>query len=105
MKKHIPIITILAVAAFLIGCTTLHQKDPIETVATEYVKANSVEGLRFKLVQVKKTDSWVVYNVIPLNIETDVAQLYIQNIHGEWKGVAFGTAFPELEEQHPELFQ
>lgn len=111
MKKHLPLIITLLISVFIVSCAVLIPKNQnpteqqeIETIARDFVKANSVSGIEFTLVQKKVTESWVVYEVIPENVETDNALLFLQKLNGTWKGVALGTAFPELEESNPELF-
>jgi len=73
--------------------------------AREFVKANSAKGMVFDLILTKKIDNWVKFEVIPENIETDSAQLFMEKTNGVWEGKAFGTSFEGLSETHPELFK
>lgn len=86
MKKLFLLLPVL-----LIACSSVASKDPVEIIATEYVKTHSVAGLQFKLVSIRNTEAWRIYKVIPLNIETDTAQLYLKKVNNKWTAVRFGT--------------
>lgn len=87
------------------GLYSASERATIISKAKEFVIAHSAEGMEFDLVFRKHIGNWVVFSVVPKNIETDGAQLYMEKEDSEWKVRAFGTAFPELRKQHPELFE
>ena len=79
-------------------------KDLFET-ARKRVVEGSVKGMQFDLVFNWKKGNWVHFDVIPENIETDIAQLFLEKVDNHWQVYGPGTAFPDLYEQHPELFK
>lgn len=85
----------------------LGEKDSREliSIAKRFVQNASEPGLEFDLIPVKNIGDWVIFEVLPKNAEVDPAKLFMQKTNGKWEGKAFGTAFPELEEMHPELFK
>jgi len=70
--------------------------------ANEYVKENSVEGMKFVLVVSRTSNNWIVFNVYPLSSEIDTAQLFVEYVNNEPVFHGLGTSFPGLEESHPE---
>lgn len=80
----------------------LEWKDLFET-ARKRVVEGSVKGMQFDLVFNWKRENWVHFNVIPENVETDIAQLFLEKVDNRWKAYGPGTAFPDLYEQHPKL--
>ncbi len=79
-------------------------KDLFDAARKAVVKG-SIGGIQFDLVFNWKKGNWVHFNVIPESVETDIAQLYLEKVGGSWKTYGPGTAFPDLYDQHPELFK
>ena len=80
------------------------RKDLFET-ARKRVVEGSIEGMQFDLVFDWKKGNWIHFTVIPENVNTDIAQLYLEKVGNHWQAYGPGTAFPDLYEQHPELFK
>lgn len=72
--------------------------------ARNFVKNNSNPELEFGLIFNWKKGDWVNFTVIPENINTDNAQLFMYKENGQWVLKGFGTAFPDLYMKYPELF-
>ena len=81
------------------------EKKQLFETARSFVSSHSTQGMQFDLVFNWKKGSWIRFAIIPENIETDNAQLFMEKVDGKWVVRGFGTAFPDLYEQHPELFR
>jgi hypothetical protein len=74
-------------------------------VARNYTDSKSVKGMKYDLIFQWKKGDWIKFIVIPENVITDNAELYMQKVDGKWAGYGVGTGFENLYSQHPELFQ
>lgn len=83
---------------------TFKEFETMYASARKYVTENSIEGMQFSLVFNWRKGEWVNFMVIPENVETDNAQIFMQKESGQWILKGFGTAFPDLYVKHPELF-
>ena len=70
------------------------------------VKARTAPGMQFHFVLKKQIGNWAIFSIIPISVDTDNTQLFMEYVNGVWLWRAGpGTAFPDLWEQHPELFE
>lgn len=84
--------------------SSMNSIDVLFDKAKVYVQAHSAPGMQFELKLKKRVNNWAVFSIIPLNMKTDNAQLFMEYIDDKWELRGFGTAFPELQRKHPELF-
>mgnify|MGYP003430139586 CR=1 FL=1 len=71
--------------------------------ARSFVGDHSADDMVFDLIFQWKKGNWIKFDVIPENIITDNAELYMEKIDGEWTGNVVGTSFEDLWEEHPEF--
>jgi len=84
---------------------TFEERKQVYDLARKSVMNYSSPGMEFSLVFNWKKGDWIKFSVIPENIETDNAQLFLYKENDQWILKGFGTAFPELYEKYPELFE
>ena len=78
----------------------------VEEIAEKYVKENSVEEIEFILKKDFDDGTFVKFYVIPTGKSaetTDEARIFLKKNDTGFKVIGFGTAFPGLEEEFPEL--
>lgn len=81
------------------------EKAQMFTAAREYIKPDCAEGMEVDLKILKQLDSWVLLEIIPLNVETDNAAMVLEKVNGEWRPRDWGTILPGWRERVPELFE
>jgi len=80
------------------------ERQAIYAAARTYIADNSVADMQCSLVFDWKRGDWIRFTVIPETVETDNGLLFMRNVAGKWQVENFGTAFPEMYEAFPQLF-
>ncbi len=112
------IVLVVAVICFVRGCqknkvhesfnsdfrsssTELTSLDAARYLSAQYITENSVKGMEFDLTEPKIKGNWVMFSVMPLNVTTDTAKVYLSNKGGTWTVRGFGTVPPFEEKDYP----
>lgn len=107
MKRTIKFLGIGIVLALLIIFNISKQKsasnNELLAAARNYVTQNSVAGLVFDLTLVKQLNRWALVEVV--SPDADRAAVVLEKVGNRWVVRDFGTIFPEMEKQVPELFK
>lgn len=73
--------------------------------SNEYVKENSVKGLKYFMTVSKTQGNWVIFDVYPLDSKVKTARLVVEYVNDQVVYHGLGTSFPDLEKGYPELFK
>jgi hypothetical protein len=84
--------------------TTLASIDAAKYLARQFIRDNSVEGMEFRLEDRGAVKNWISFSVVPLNVETDTATIYLSNENGDWAVRGFGTVPPFETSDYPKGF-
>ena len=83
------------------GVEGMGEQKQIMAAAQKNVLNNEINGIQVTFVFGKQMGEYALVRAVPLHNETDPLQIVLQKVHGKWKVIASGTAFPELEGKVP----
>jgi len=79
------------------------ERQALYATARTYLLDNSVAAMQTSLVFDWKRGDWIRFTTIAESVETDNALLFMRLVAGQWTVENFGTAFPDMYEEFPEL--
>ena len=83
----------------------LSERVQLFEAARSYASTHAVPNMQFDLVIYKHEGDWIRFKLLPENVETDIADLYMEKVDGNWVGRSLGTGDPGLTDAPSDLFQ
>ena len=86
--------------------TSIYSEGSAEKVAEDFVRGSSIKGIEFRLEKDFDNGTFIKFYVIPTGKyegSLDQVRIFLKKGSSDYEVIGFGTAFPELEEEYPEL--